>query len=196
MHRILNVLKILWTGVIFCCSRGHSCFRQIPSTEAVKMNTKYIVSRLKPFMADCTVGYITPRLSCQQFTRHSATEATSPLDGIENAKPLSEMPGPRGVPYFGNLFLSLKNVGRFFEMFSENCRKYGPVHLITAPHISAVIVGDPDAAREFYHKAERFPARAPLIPWTYWKENRGKIPGILLRWAIFEITTYQACRNH
>ncbi len=155
------------------------------------MNTKYVASRLKPFMADYTVGDCTPRLSCQQVTRHSATEATSSLDDIENAKPLSEMPGPRGIPYFGNLFLFLKNVGRFFEMFSENCRKYGPVHLITAPNISAVIVGDADAAREFYHKAERFPARAPVMPWKYWKETHGKVPGIILRWAIFEITTDQ-----
>ena len=132
-------------------------------------------------MADCTLLYITPRLSCQQFIRHLATEVTSPLDDLDSAKPLSEMPGPKGVPYFGNLFLYLKNLGRVFEMFNENCRKYGPVHLHTAPNLATVIVGDADAAREFYHRAERFPVRAPMMAWKHWKDTRGKAPGLLLR---------------
>ncbi len=139
--------------------------------------------RLKPFMADCTLGDITPRLSRHQFIRHSATDANTPLGDPGNAKPLSEMPGPKGLPYFGNVFLYLKNLGRSFELFSENCRKYGPVHLFTAPNNATVIVGDPDAAREFYHRSEKFPARAPTVPWTHWKETHGKIPGVLLRWG-------------
>ncbi len=144
----------------------------------VEMNkARFLRKVLKPniFATECTYR----KSFYNESTRRSIANPNA--QPLEDAKSLSDMPGPNHLPYFGYMFTFLKNRGKMQEALDENALKYGPVYLQKFPHMNFVIVSDPDVAREFVHREVKLPSRYAIEPWKYWKEKHSKEFGLLLR---------------
>ncbi len=98
----------------------------------------------------------------------------------ERVRPIEDIPGPKAVPVFGTMLPQLKNLGRLYEFMNDQAKKFGGIYREKPGPIYSVILSDANFIQNFYQREEKLPHRAPIEPWKYWKEKRGKKLGIFL----------------
>ena len=113
-------------------------------------------------------------------SRWLSSTTSAPERQDAEIKPLSEMPGPKGLPIVGTSFEMMRNAKRFFDRVNEQHRKYGHIYKESFGGYTTVYLSDPDVIRDFYRLEIQNPTRPPLIPWLHWKNENGKRIGLFL----------------
>jgi cytochrome P450 len=71
------------------------------------------------------------------------TEHDAPTAAPRALRRFEDLPGPRGIPYFGNAFQI--EVSRFHQQIEQWCREYGPFFRLQIGRRKILIVGDHEA---------------------------------------------------
>lgn len=124
----------------------------------------------------------------RRIALRSTATITAEIDNdkekIANAKPFSEIPGPKGLPIIGTLWTLLKDNGyyqtRTHELFAKYSEEYGPIFKNKIANMELVIVTKPEDAAAIFKAEGKFPSRGPIMPWVVHREVRKKSKGVLL----------------
>ena len=98
------------------------------------------------------------------------------------AKPFSEVPGPKGWPVIGNL-LTLPKMIRAknqHEVLLENFEKYGPIWKEKMGAMEIVNLSDVAAVEKLHRLEGKYPRRITLEPWRHWREEQKHSKGVLI----------------
>lgn len=120
---------------------------------------------------------------CLQPSACMSSSAASKLQSKSNdAKPFSEMPGPKGFPFLGNVLAMPKYVkkGYSFINMQEAFKKYGPVYKENLLAVDLVNVCDADGVERVHRLEGKFPRRIIPNSWKAWREEQGLANGILI----------------
>ena len=119
--------------------------------------------------------------------RSTATVAAEIDDekvSLANAKPFSEIPGPKGLPIIGTLWTLLKNNGyyqtRLHQLYAGYSEEYGPIFKDKIANMQLVFVTKPEDAVAIFKAEGKYPSRGPIMPWVVHREQRKKSKGVLL----------------
>lgn len=103
---------------------------------------------------------------------------------IANAKPMSEMPGPKGLPFIGTLLEYARNDGwgfkNMFTLIHNRQQKYGPIFKEKIGNFSFVIVSTAEDAEKVLRAEGKYPARNPIAPMAEYRKKRDLPMGVLL----------------
>ncbi|XP_046574217.1 1,25-dihydroxyvitamin D(3) 24-hydroxylase, mitochondrial-like [Haliotis rubra] len=115
------------------------------------------------------------------FRRHKATAAAiqSKEDG-EAVKPFSALPGPRGLPFIGTLFHTLRNSSRLHESIQDRHKTYGPIFREKLGVLDAVFLMDVDAVESLLRQDGKYPSRMQVDIWHEYRNITGLGKGLLL----------------
>ncbi|KAK7503358.1 hypothetical protein BaRGS_00005279 [Batillaria attramentaria] len=112
--------------------------------------------------------------------RSSVTSETS--DVTQNAKPFSEIPGPKGLPYFGTLLMYKSgqiNVFKLPETLKRWHRQYGGIVKETLAGHTVVHMFDPEFIRLVYANEDKWPRIEPLLETTQlYRQQSNMSPGL------------------
>ena len=95
-------------------------------------------------------------------------------------KPFSEVPGPKGLPLIGSLLDIVRTVGRGHLDLKEKFDKYGPIIKVKLGGLTLVHVKDVDAIEKMHRLEGKYPRRIAIEPWTRWRKEHQKAPGVLI----------------
>ena len=101
-----------------------------------------------------------------------------------DAKPLSEIPGPRGLPFIGNLLDLPKlfaNQDNMHNIVRRNFEHYGPIWKQKIGNFATVHLSDVDAVEKLHRFEGKYPRRITLAPWINWREEQGLAKGVLIQ---------------
>ena len=102
-------------------------------------------------------------------------EARSLTTPPTEAKPYSEIPGPRRLPFVGSVLTFLSQVGKkpIHEAQKEWMEKYGNVYRIRVPTFpELVMIHDPQDIEVMFRAEGKYPSRAPF---QAWKQARNEL---------------------
>ena len=122
----------------------------------------------------------------QIWKRHiiSRMYSSAAADPQPTPKPISEMPGPKGLPIIGNLLGALKGGGlakKFHLYVKKQHETYGPIYKESVgPAFSGVMISDPKDIEHLFRHDGRYPRRTDILPWTEYRKLRGINAGVLL----------------
>ena len=102
---------------------------------------------------------------------------------VENAevKPYNEIPGPKGLPFFGTLFDYVRNKGhtRIHEIQQDRAQQYGEIYREKILDYDTVTISNPDDIQYLFRNEGKYPQREPLFPlWMKYKEDRRQAHGV------------------
>ena len=85
---------------------------------------------------------------------------------LETARPFEEMPGPKGLPFFGSLFEFIKDGGiaNLHNASKARFEKYGPVYKFSLFGETSVYLSNALEAEKFVRADGKYPFRPPLDP--------------------------------
>ncbi|EDV24789.1 uncharacterized protein TRIADDRAFT_25487 [Trichoplax adhaerens] len=103
---------------------------------------------------------------------------------IANAKPYSQVPGPKGYPIIGTLLTFLKNNGYYRKrphlLFHEYKKKYGPIYKDKFANQELIFISTPADVAAVFKAEGKYPDRGPNMPWITYREQRKKSKGVLI----------------
>ena len=91
------------------------------------------------------------------------------------AKPFSEIPGPRRLPLVGSTLSFLLEVGKkpILQLQKELMEKYGMIYRIKVPTIPELImIHDPQDIEVMFRAEGKYPSR---VPFQVWKQARNEL---------------------
>ncbi|XP_781842.1 cytochrome P450 10 [Strongylocentrotus purpuratus] len=116
----------------------------------------------------------------QILHRHVGTMVTS--EHLEDAKPYDEIPGPKGVPFFGSLFdytgLGPYKLDKLHEATVDRFRNFGPIFKETLAGVTHVHIIDPTDVRELFRNEGRSPKRTPIDAMVKYRRTRKRHIGM------------------
>ncbi|EDV25236.1 uncharacterized protein TRIADDRAFT_56978 [Trichoplax adhaerens] len=119
-----------------------------------------------------------------RFVATTANQIDDQNNKNVNAKPLTDMPGPKGLPFIGNLWTILKNnryyQNRSHELLSIYHAKYGPIYKCRLGSIAFVYITKPEDIAKVFKVEGKYPNRGPILPFLIYREQRKKPKGILV----------------
>ena len=124
--------------------------------------------------------------ACQTSTtraRGSGGGARSLTTPSTEAKPFSEIPGPRRLPFVGSSLSFLSQVGKkpIYQAQKEWMEKYGNVYRIKVPTFPELImIHDPQDIEVMYRAEGKYPSRAPFQAWKQARDELKMEMAVLL----------------
>lgn len=104
--------------------------------------------------------------SRQHNSTLAATDDEKLRTEYERAKPFEDIPGPKGLPYFGTLHqyrLGPYRIDGYHEALLDRYRKYGKIFKEKINGSTTVHLFDPDYARVIYQHEGKIPHIVPLL---------------------------------
>ena len=96
------------------------------------------------------------------------------------AKPYSDIPGPREIPFIGSFF-GLLGQPDGYHMFYEKLHKtYGDIARFTVFGVKQISVSRPEHIQEVYFSNQSAPLRESLDPWVNYRISRGLPLGVAM----------------
>lgn len=141
------------------------------------------ISILKPHQITSGL-YRTSSLSCL-LTRNSTTATNPAVDDIEmaQAKPMDQIPGPKGLPVVGTLFELARNDGwgfkNLFTVTERRRKQYGPIYKEKIGNFNIIVVSDADDAEKVLRAEGTYPDRSPIVPLVEYRKKRNLSMGVL-----------------
>jgi Cytochrome P450 len=98
------------------------------------------------------------------------------------AKPFSEMPGPKGLPFVGNILAmpSYFNHDEMYTRMSQMFEKYGPIYKEKIGSLEIVHSCDVGAVEKVHRLEGKYPRRIVIGAWTTWREEHHRAKGIII----------------
>ena len=99
------------------------------------------------------------------------------------AKPFSEIPGPRRLPLVGSTLSFLLEVGKkpIYQAQKEWMEKYGNVYRIKVPTLPELImIHDPQDIEVMFRAEGKYPSRAPFQAWKQARDELKMEMAVLL----------------
>ena len=124
-------------------------------------------------------------LSCIMM-RNSTTSTTPTEDHAEmaNAKPMDEIPGPKGLPFIGTLLEYARNDGwgfkNLFTMTYNRQKKYGPIYKERMGNFNVVVVSTAEDAEKVLRAEGKYPDRSPIVPLVEYRKQNNLPMGVIL----------------
>jgi len=103
---------------------------------------------------------------------------------LKDAKPFSEMPGPKGLPFVGNILtlpLYLMNSEEQHVQLKKAFDKYGPIFKEKIGHFELVNLCEINAVEKVHRREGKFPRRLIVNAWSRWREDQNHAKGVLIR---------------
>lgn len=103
-------------------------------------------------------------------------------DKSVKTKPFSEMPGPRGLPFVGNLF-SLPSQVKDDELLLRTSRmfeKYGPIYKVKFGPFQMVNLSEVNAVEKVHRMEGKYPRRLTVGSWKAWRAEHNLKDGIII----------------
>ena len=97
---------------------------------------------------------------------------------IDEAKPITHMPGPSKVRTLWEVVLTNKYVGKRHALWSDRCAEFGPVYKEFLLGQNAVTVSDPEAVGLIMRLEGRLPRRIVIDAWRQCRDHLGFSRGI------------------
>lgn len=113
----------------------------------------------------------------------SSTVAQKLQENPADAKPFSEMPGPKGLPFVGNV-LSLPTVinnDNVHILLGDAFKKYGKIFREKIFYAEIVNLCEINAVEKVHRLEGKYPRRIVVGAWKTWREEKGLDLGILIR---------------
>lgn len=121
------------------------------------------------------------------FIRLAATSPGLAHDDKEkftNAKPYSQVPGPKGLPIIGTLWTLLKDNGYYQKrphlLHAEYREKYGPIFKDKIVNFEMLFISTPEDAATLFSAEGKYPSRGPILPLVIYREQRKKPRGVFI----------------
>ncbi|EDV28486.1 uncharacterized protein TRIADDRAFT_51440 [Trichoplax adhaerens] len=128
-----------------------------------------------------------PRISLPILSlRYSSTNVNPVGNDLEmaNAKPMDQIPGPKGLPIIGTLLDYVRNDGwgfkNLFAITEERRQQYGPIYKEKMGHYSIVYVSTVEDAEKVLRAEGKYPDRNPIIPLVEYRKKRNLSMGVIL----------------
>ncbi|RDD38261.1 Cytochrome P450 10 [Trichoplax sp. H2] len=128
-----------------------------------------------------------PRISLPILSlRYSSTNVNPVGNDLEmaNAKPMDQIPGPKGLPIIGTLLDYVRNDGwgfkNLFAITEERRQQYGPIYEEKMGHYSIVYVSTVEDAEKVLRAEGKYPDRNPIIPLVEYRKKRNLSMGVIL----------------
>ena len=103
---------------------------------------------------------------------------------LGDAKPFSEMPGPKGLPFVGNI-LALPHYILHSEeshvLLKQSFEKYGPIFKEKIGQFELVNLCEINAVEKVHRREGKYPRRIIVNAWKRWREDQKHALGILIR---------------
>ncbi|XP_031571785.1 uncharacterized protein LOC116305923 [Actinia tenebrosa] len=126
-------------------------------------------------------GIARPMVKLVRFQSTTTTATTQDVES-SNVRPFEDIPGPKGLPFFGSVHRYIQG-GGFHKMFNvqkELFKEYGPIFKETLFGRTGVHVMDPKDCEKVFRSEGKYPYRIPLESWLRYRKEKGYHPGILL----------------
>eukprot|EP01087_Luapelamoeba_hula_P014562 TRINITY_DN428_c0_g1_i1.p1 TRINITY_DN428_c0_g1~~TRINITY_DN428_c0_g1_i1.p1 ORF type:complete len:606 (-),score=103.80 TRINITY_DN428_c0_g1_i1:43-1860(-) len=91
------------------------------------------------------------------------------------AKPYSEMPGPKGLPFIGQLRDLMNHTRQRQELWDKWYKEFGPIFKYTVLGEDQVMIYDPELIKDVFSEEPLWPQREALPAWVKYREVR-KLP--------------------
>ena len=131
---------------------------------------------------DKIVGRL-PACTSTTRARGPGGEARSLTTPSTEAKPFSEIPGPRRLPLVGSALSFLSEVGKkpIYQVQKEWMEKYGNVYRIKVPTLSEIVmIHDPQDIEVMFRAEGKYPSRAPFQAWKQARDELKMEMAVLL----------------
>ncbi|EDV24787.1 uncharacterized protein TRIADDRAFT_56952 [Trichoplax adhaerens] len=119
-----------------------------------------------------------------QSTPPTAAQKLDDEEKIANAKPYTQVPGPKGYPIIGTLWTLLKNNGFYQKrphlLFAEYKKTYGPIFKDKIGNMELVFISTPEDVATMFSAEGKYPSKGPVNPWVIYREQRKKPKGVLI----------------
>ncbi len=125
------------------------------------------------------IGQSRPAVSVWCRSKATAT-ATKTEDDVINAKPFSDMPGPKGLPLVGTLFHTLRNATRMHKMVRDRHREFGPIYREKLGPMDIVFLTDVDGVEQFLRQDGKYPNRLQVEHWIQYRDKKGINKGLVM----------------
>ena len=100
------------------------------------------------------------------------------------AKPFSDIPGPKGLPFIGNMIGAIKGGAmskQLHKYMEKQHQKYGPIFKETmGPGYTSVNLSDPKDIEHLLRHEGKYPVRTRIDPWIEYRKQTERDLGVLL----------------
>ena len=124
------------------------------------------------------------RKICKRLMATSPDSVQDNKEQVIDAKPYSQVPGPKGLPIIGTLWTLLKNGGYYQRkthlLHTEYREKYGPIFKDKIVNMEMLFISTPEDSAALFKAEGKYPSRGPLTPWIVYREQRKKSKGLLV----------------
>ncbi len=103
---------------------------------------------------------------------------------VDDVKPYSSIPGPKGLPFIGSAIQALKSgalQNKLHKYFIQLYKEYGPIFKAKLGDYESVFIHDPNDIEMFFRKEGRYPRRTEFPAWSMHRQQSGHAYGIALR---------------
>lgn len=106
---------------------------------------------------------------------------------VEEAMPFSQVPGPKGIPYFGTLhhYMKAGGISKIFQIEQNFYQEYGPIFKEKIFGATIVHVMDPAECEKVYRAEGIQPSRGVMgTSWLTYRKKKGYCLGVNLRYSV------------
>ncbi len=118
------------------------------------------------------------------FRRNASTaqseDSKEPPVSFQDARPMSDIPGAKGLPLVGTLFgaYSAIKTNTTHRYIADRQRQYGPIVREKNGPIESVIISDPEDIKSLFQHDAKYPERMDIAPWVWYKEKNNLKKGV------------------
>ncbi|XP_067666927.1 1,25-dihydroxyvitamin D(3) 24-hydroxylase, mitochondrial-like [Haliotis asinina] len=114
------------------------------------------------------------------FCRGKATTVTSQSDMNEEAKPMSQIPGPKGLARISSTFQSARNAAASHKWIQRRHEEFGPIFRESTGVIDLVFLSDADAVEQLLRQDGKYPERVQIDHWLDYRKRHGIPTGLVM----------------